>query len=169
MLRKVAGLLVAVFLTEPSLALAQNTGQTVSASTQSPSETATAQPGLDPGKLPVSLSRIRRMLAQKTPGKSLVPLKLDFYVDVYGKAPPIDVLQGVDLMTGSVPWSAISHQDLLNVVTPFEYRAGAIPLSPVAYLAARKIAEKETERRRKEAEQRRREELEKKREDVIIK
>jgi hypothetical protein len=57
-------------------------------------------------------------------------------VQVYGQAPRIEVLKGVDLFTGPVPGTAPSHNEFLQFVTPQIYRAPALPVSSLAYWLA---------------------------------
>ncbi len=88
------------------------------------------QPGTLPAEeLPVSLERIKRKLAQVTPTQSSL-LRLDYYVEVYGRAPKIDILQGFDVHSGPVPYGAPTHADLLSQILPPESRAPPLFLLP---------------------------------------
>ena len=84
-------------------------------------------------ELPVSLSRIRRKLAQAPPSRAS-PLRLDVYVEVVGKAPAFRIFEGVDLQAGPVPYGAPTHSDMIRHVTPQEFRAPSISLAPVLAL-----------------------------------
>jgi hypothetical protein len=97
-----------------------------------------AEPAIDPTKLGVSLSNIKKGLRteaareqSKTDG-----FRLEYQVQVYGQAPRIEVLKGVDLFTGPVPGTAPSHNEFLQFVTPQIYRAPALPVSSLAYWLA---------------------------------
>ena len=78
--------------------------------------------GLDPlpaEERPVSLQRIKRKLAQLGPAQSSL-LRLDYYVEVYGRAPKIDVLQAFDVHSGPVPYGAPTHAELVSLILPPE-------------------------------------------------
>lgn len=78
--------------------------------------------------LPVSLDRIKRRLASQEAveeGRRSL-LNLSFYVDVYARAPAIDILQGINLESESVSYGAPTHSEMLEAVTPREWRPRAI-------------------------------------------
>ena len=79
-------------------------------------------------ELPVSLERIKRKLAQLGPAQSSL-LRLDYYVEVHGQAPKIDVLQGFDVHSGPVPYGAPTHAELLGLILPPESRTPPLFLS----------------------------------------
>ena len=107
-----------------------------------------AQPAQDPAidatKLGVDLSRIQRGLRlAETKEKSTVEgLRLDFSIQVYGQAPRIEVLKGIDLFNGNVPGTAPSHNQMIEFWTPPIYRTPAMPVSALAYWAAKQIWQK---------------------------
>jgi len=73
----------------------------------------------------VSLKSIRKQLdAMPPPKKSAgVGMRYDFFVDVLGKRPPIEFFKDFDLSTqGGVRWGGVTHQEILNAVTPFPFR-----------------------------------------------
>ncbi len=107
------------------------------------------QPGVQPGaaapqprtsaptaeSMGVSLKSIRKQIGQapalpKAPGSGM---RYDFFVDVLGKRPAIEFFKDFDLSTqGAVRWGGVTHQEILNAVTPFPFRtygAGADLLS----------------------------------------
>ena len=86
---------------------------------------------IDATKLGVSLSRIKKGLRtlETRDERSGSPLRLEFQVRVYGTAPRIDVLGGVDLMYGDSPGSAPTHRQIIEFVTPVIYRTPVMPLS----------------------------------------
>ncbi len=88
----------------------------------SPGEAQLAGPLLSPQQVPVSLERIKRRLAER-PGERTGLLQLAFYVEVHGKAPPLDLFAGFDLAHGPVPFAPPTHRDILEVVTPQEFRS----------------------------------------------
>ena len=80
-------------------------------------------------ELPASLERIQRKLAQVGPAQSSL-LRLDYYVEVYGRAPKINVLQDFDVHSGPVPYGAPTHAELLGLILPPESRTPPLLLSP---------------------------------------
>jgi hypothetical protein len=103
---------------------------------------------LDPAKLGVSLARIRRELAQAEAEESTRDgqLRLQFVVEVYGQAPKIDLLRDFPL-SGPVPYGGPTHQEVLDVLTPEEFRSPMIPFSAIAVWAAHKLAERSKKQR----------------------
>jgi hypothetical protein len=103
-----------------------------------------AEPPIDATKLGVDLSRISRglRLAETREKAAVEGLRLDFSVQVYGQAPKIDVLTGVDLFSGPVPGTAPSHQQMIEFWTPPIYRAPGLPISALAFWAANQIWQK---------------------------
>jgi hypothetical protein len=99
-----------------------------------------AQPAIDPAKLGVDLSRIKRELAEagEHAGNGDDPLRLRFRVEVVGTAPKIDFLEGFNV-DGPVPYGPPTHQEVLDVLTPREFRSPVIPFSALAVLAAQKL------------------------------
>lgn len=99
---------------------------------------------IDATKLGVSLSRIQRGLriAESKDKMSADGLRLDFSIQVYGQAPKIDVLSGVDLFNGGVPGTAPSHNQLIEFWTPPIYRSPTMPVSALAFWAAKYFWEK---------------------------
>lgn len=78
-------------------------------------------------ELPVSLDRIKRRLAsQEVEEGRRSLLNLSFYVDVYARAPAIDILQGINLESESVSYGAPTHSEMLEAATPREWRPRAI-------------------------------------------
>jgi hypothetical protein len=100
---------------------------------------------IDATKLGVSLERIQRGLRVsevREKARRAGALHLAFEVQVYGVAPKIEVLKGIDLMTGEVPGSAPSHQQFRDFVTPVIYRTPGLPLSAGLFWLAGQIVEK---------------------------
>src|SRR5688500_2468843 len=104
----------------------------------------TETPAIDATKLGVSLSRIRKGLRTAETREKTNPggLRLEFNVQVYGTAPRIDVLQGIDLVNGAVPGTAPSHSQLIELVTPQIHRTPTMPVSTFAAWAAKWRADK---------------------------
>ena len=99
---------------------------------------------IDATKLGVSLSRIQRglFIASKRDQQGGDAMHLEFNVQVYGQAPKIEVLKGIDLMNGAVPGSAPSHNQMIEFWTPAIYRSPTMPVSALAYWAANQLWQK---------------------------
>ena len=98
-----------------------------------------AQETVDVSRLPLNLNRIQRELRQSAVREERRGLNLHYVIDVYGQAPPI-VIFGPDdnLVHGPVPYGAPTHRDMIEQVTPKEYRAPAADFSAlVRWLAER--------------------------------
>ncbi len=82
----------------------------------------------DASELPVSLDRIKRRMAateeRQEARRDL--LDLNFYVDVYARAPAIELLRDFDLDGESVSYGAPTHLEMLEAATPREWRPRAI-------------------------------------------
>lgn len=83
-------------------------------------------------ELPVSLSRIRRALAQppvirllETQGRDGRPV---YRVDIEAQTIDIQAILGKDFVRGPVSYGAMTHQEFLNLVTP-DYARGFAGLS----------------------------------------
>jgi len=82
------------------------------------------QTSVDVKRLPIDLAKVTRELRQSAATESHSGLNIRYRVDVYGQAPRIEIFTKQDnLATGPVPWGAPSHQDMIDHVTPQEYRA----------------------------------------------
>jgi hypothetical protein len=74
----------------------------------------------------VSLKNIRKQVPETSPSQKPAGsgLRYDFFVDVYGKRPAINFFKDFDLSKGGpVRWGGVTHQEILNAVTPFPFRA----------------------------------------------
>lgn len=119
-LRLAAVVAVGLFLAPPVWA------QTSGAAERSPA----AQPGSQAAPasaeaLGVSLRAIRQQLkeARLLPRAPGAGLRYDFFVDVLGKRPAIEFFKDFDLSTeGAVRWGGVTHQEILNAVTPFPFQ-----------------------------------------------
>ena len=101
--------------------------QPVAQPTQGPVAQGGGSAPVDVNRLPVDLDRIQRKLRQTTiREESDGPLRLRYVVDVYGIAPRIELFSDKDnLILGPVPYGAPTHRDMLQMITPPEYRAPA--------------------------------------------
>ena len=83
-------------------------------------------------ELPVNLERLKRRLAALPSAEDeRTRLKLNFYVDVYGRAPRIDPLEGFDIHTGLVPHGGPSHADMMSQWTPEGFNVPVADLGSV--------------------------------------
>lgn len=82
------------------------------------------QTSVDVTRLPIDLAKVTRELRQSAVNESHNGLHIRYTVDVYGQAPRIEFFTKQDnLASGPVPYGAPSHQEMINHVTPQEYRA----------------------------------------------
>ena len=97
-----------------------------------------AAPAIDANALGVSLSSISRRLPADARARSDgdSPLKLEYFVDVYGTAPVLRFFTGQDLRFGAVPMSPPTHADMLFQLTPQEFRSPRIDVLGLATAAA---------------------------------
>lgn len=114
--------------TLPGVALALGIG--LAAPTVVTAQESNGEPAVtarDSTRLPVSLDRIKRRLAsQEAEEGRRSLLNLNFYVDVYARAPALDILQGINPESESVSYGAPTHSEMLEAVTPREWRPRAI-------------------------------------------
>jgi hypothetical protein len=127
-MRRLAALLVVVALGFPGAAAAQQPEQ--------------AAP-VDASKMGVSLDRIRRELRQaeareQEPGT----INLRFHVEVFGQAPRLDLFKDFPLDVGPVPYGGPTHRDVVEYLTPQQFRSPAIGISNLAVWAAQKLHER---------------------------
>jgi hypothetical protein len=103
---------------------------TLAGAQQVPSSNATA-PSVNVQRLPVDLARIQRALRQSAEREERTGLNIRYIIDVYGTAPRIDILDPKtdNLRMGPVPYGAPTHQQMLEVMTPQEFRAPAADFS----------------------------------------
>jgi hypothetical protein len=100
---------------------------------------AVAQNGVDVNRLPVDLDRIQRGLRESAVREEREGLNLRYTVEVYGQAPPIQLFgPEANLGSGPVPYGAPTHREMIEHVTPKEFRAPAADLSAlIRWLAER--------------------------------
>jgi hypothetical protein len=134
-MRSVAALLIVALLAGPVASYAGQTEPKTSPAPQPQPATIGQKPEAVPvPELPVSVERIRRKLAQAPRAKGN-GLRLEYYVEVYGKSPRIDLFTDFDPTVGPVQYGSPTHREFLDVVTPEEFRAPAGDLlSPVVAL-----------------------------------
>ena len=88
------------------------------------------QTSVDVKRLPLDLTKVTRQLRQSAGTDTHNGLHIRYSVDVYGQAPRIELFTKQDnLATGPVPYGAPTHRDMINQVTPIEYRAPIMDFS----------------------------------------
>ena len=89
-----------------------------------------AQGTVDVSRLPLNLDRIQRELRRSSIREERDGLNLRYVVEVFGQAPPLVIFtkEGI-LATGPVPYGAPTHREMIEHVTPKEYRAPAADFS----------------------------------------
>ena len=81
-------------------------------------------------RVPVNLERVKRKLvALPARDDERTLLDLSYYLEVYGRAPRINLLAGFDSHTGPVPFGGPSHADILALWTPEAFSTPAVDLS----------------------------------------
>lgn len=111
----------------PIVALTIGLAAPAAASAQDPGSTGEAS-ALEVLELPVSVSRIKdRMAALPEVDETRSPLRLNYRVNVYGRAPAIELLQDfIVLDTAPAAYGAPTHSEMIEVMTPKEWRPRAI-------------------------------------------
>jgi hypothetical protein len=125
----------------------------------------------------VSFERIKRQLRLQpaTPVDGTVPLKLDYYVEVMGMAPEIQLFTPADLAPGPIPGGgAPTHREMIRELwTKPEFKGQSVPVVSLAIMGIMKLAQwqaEETRRRKAEAERKKRDdELKAKYPDIVVK
>ena len=104
---------------------------------------AAAQGTVDVGRLPVNLDRIQRQLQQASVREDRDGLNLRYVVDVYGRAPRIELFTKQDnLVNGPTPYGAPTHRQMIEAMTPQEFRAPAADFSALFRWLADKAKDK---------------------------
>lgn len=95
---------------------------------------------VDASKMGINLSRIKRELAQAQAEETGQedPLRLRFTVEVVGTAPKIDLLEGFNV-NGPMAYGPPTHREVLDMLTPQEYRTPVVPFFGLAVAAAQKM------------------------------
>ncbi len=97
---------------------------TTSAQDRQPREPRATETTIDVSRLPLNLERIQRELRKSTIREERDGLMLRYQVEVYGRAPQIELFGPEDnLTTGPVPYGAPTHQEMIDHVTPREFRS----------------------------------------------
>ena len=140
---RTSALAVATFVAWSVLALSS---ASVLAQQQPPAATSrsTAQTppssGVNVDRLPLDLQRIERQLRRNRDREEFDGVRLRYFVDVFGQSPRIELFAPEEnLSTGPVPWGAPTHNDMLQQVTPKEFRSPPMDLSAVMRWLSEKV------------------------------
>ncbi len=81
-------------------------------------------------RLPLDLVRLERQLNQSVERENWDGFRLRYVVEVYGKAPKIQFFDPKDVLPGApIAYGAPTHKEMVEVMTPKEYRAPAMDFS----------------------------------------
>jgi hypothetical protein len=81
-------------------------------------------PSVDVDRLPIDVAKIRKELQRQADVEERDGLNLRYSLHVYGVAPRLQFFSKDDnLTTGPVPWGAPTHREMIDHVTPQEFRA----------------------------------------------
>jgi hypothetical protein len=117
-------------ITQISLIVLLLTPAGLLAQEQNPAPSAQEQPAIDVNRLPIDVGRIQRELRQSAERDENEGLRLRYFVDVYGQAPPLVIFGPEDnLVDGPVPYGAPTHREMVNQNTPIDYRPMAWDLN----------------------------------------
>ena len=84
---------------------------------------------VDVARLPIDMSRIERQFRRTTIREERDGLNLRYFVDVYAKAPPIVLITPEDnVVYGPAPYGGPTHREMLQMMTPREFRASGMML-----------------------------------------
>ena len=78
---------------------------------------------IDVSRLPIDLQRIQRRFREGQIREERSGLNLRYFVDVFARAPEIKLFTKEDnLEYGRAPYGGPTHADIMEVITPREYR-----------------------------------------------
>ena len=117
---------VGIGLAAPAATAAQEASEARAAAREPGAEAPAA--AAETSALPVSLERIKRRMAavQEAGNGRRKLLDLNYYVDVYARAPAIELFRNFDTDSETVSYGSPTHAEMLEAVTPREWRPRAI-------------------------------------------
>jgi hypothetical protein len=120
-----------------SLAAAAS-GQEAQAQPAAPAATAPAA-AADSTQYGLNLARIQRGLKKSAERQEYDGLNLRYYVNVYAPSPSIKLFTPLDnLLYGQAPYGGPTHREMMDLITPREYRAPVADFSGLARWLANK-------------------------------
>ena len=86
---------------------------------------------VDVSRLPINIERIRRELTVAlSDHEQREGLNLHYQIEVFGRAPAIKLFTAADnLKNGPVPYGAPTHREMVDQMTPQEFRAPIMDFS----------------------------------------
>ena len=103
--------------------------------------------GVDVDRLPIDIARIQKEL-QVEVREERDGLNLRYHLRIFGQAPPLTFFTDEDnLVSGPVPYGAPTHQEILDHITPREFRSPVMDFSNLLRWLADRKKEKDPERR----------------------
>ena len=123
-------------------------GMSLPASAQSARSAESERPetgtrGIDVDRLPLDLVRIQRELKHAPDSETREGLRLKYFLQIYGTAPQLKLFTEADnLVYGPVPYGGPTHRDILNVITPQEFRSPVMDFSSLLRWASEKLSKK---------------------------
>ena len=79
---------------------------------------------VDVDRLPLNLNRIQRELRHAADLEQREGLNLRYVINIYGQAPALEIFnEESNLVNGPVPYGAPTHRELIDHVTPQQFRA----------------------------------------------
>ena len=87
-------------------------------------------PQVDVSKLPLDMARVQRRLRETVEREQRDGPSLRYTINVFAETPPLLVfVPDGDLRFGPVPYSAPTHQEMMNFLTPQEFRSPIMDFS----------------------------------------
>ncbi len=123
----IRGLLIVALLSSSSLTFAA----------QAPPQAAVPPPPppvdrVDVDRLPLDLQRLERQLRASGERENWDGFRLRYSVEVFGKAPTLQFFDPKDVASsGPIPYGAPTHKEMIEVMTPKEYRAPVMDFAAV--------------------------------------
>lgn len=104
-----------------------------------PPATTTPAAAADSTQYGLNLARIQRGLQKSAERQEYDGLNLRYYVSVYAPSPSIKLFTPLDnLLYGQAPYGGPTHREMMDLITPREYRAPVADFSGVARWLANK-------------------------------
>ncbi len=105
-------------------------------------------PTVDVDRLPLNLNRIQRQLRHAADLEERDGLNLRYVIQIYGTAPPLQLFTDEsNLVNGPVPYGAPTHRELIDHVTPQQFRAPVADFSALMRWLADRDKNKEKRKR----------------------
>ena len=98
-----------------------------------PAAPAASEPAPETTQYGLNLSRIQRGLQRSVERQEYDGLNLRYYINVSAPSPSIKLFTPLDnLLYGQAPYGGPTHREMMDLVTPREYRAPAADFSGIA-------------------------------------